>query len=88
MPDPDDLDLRLLTTVPTNAEAVILVGDLDSVGIPAVQRSSSQLGRVYGSSGPVDVYVRAADLSPAREVLSAPVSEEGLLEAEERSEGG
>ena len=83
MPEQHEQDLALLTTVASSAEAVMLIGDLDSLGISAVQRSSSHVGGVFGAPLPVDVYVRADDLDRARQVLSEPVSDEELLRAEE-----
>jgi Putative prokaryotic signal transducing protein len=84
----DQSELKLLTTVPSSAEAVILIGDLDSMGIPAAQRSSAHVGGIFGSPLRVDIYVRADDLERARQVLSEPVSEDELLHAEEEGEEG
>lgn len=84
----DEQDLRLLTTVPGSAEAAILIGDLDSMGIPAMQRASGHAGGIFGTPLPVDIYVRADDLERAREVLSTPTSEDELLHAEEEAEDG
>jgi hypothetical protein len=89
MPDDDgEQDLRLLTTVPSSTEAVILIGDLDSVGIPAIQRAGGHGGGVFGNPVPVDIYVRAGDVDGARAALSQPVSEDELLHAEQDGEGG
>jgi len=87
MPDQNQQDLRLLTTVPSSAEAVMVVGDLEAAGIRAIPEASTRGDTVFGAPIPLDIYVRADDLDRAREVLSEPLSEDELLRAEEDGEG-
>jgi hypothetical protein len=41
---PEHASLKLLTTVPSDAEAVILIGDLEAVGIRAIPEASTKGG--------------------------------------------
>ncbi|HMD57308.1 MAG TPA: DUF2007 domain-containing protein [Solirubrobacteraceae bacterium] len=76
--------LKILTTVQSAAEAEIVVGDLQSSGIRAIERPGVLSGGSYGSPGSRDVYVELEDLERAREVLdSEPMSEDELIKAEE-----
>jgi hypothetical protein len=78
--------LELLTTVPSSAEAVMVAGDLEALGVRAVVDASSKGRGIYGTPAPLDIFVEAHDLERAREVLNAqPMSEEELLEAEEQA---
>jgi hypothetical protein len=78
--------LKILTTVPSNAEAVMVVGELDAAGIRAMPRSSTQAMGPWGTAGPRDIYVEAYDLDRAREVLSTKaMSEDELIQAEEEA---
>jgi hypothetical protein len=80
---PQEPTLKILTTVPSNAEAVMVVGDLEATGIRAMQRSSTQAIGPWGATGPRDIYVDQQDLDRAREVLNAePMSEDELVQAE------
>jgi hypothetical protein len=83
---PQEPTLKILTTVPSNAEAVMVVGDLEATGIRAMQRSSTQAIGPWGASGPCDIYVEEHDLDRAREVLSTDaMSEDELVQAEEEA---
>lgn len=88
MSDENDQDPTLLTTVPSSTEAVILIGDLESLGIQAAQRASSHVGGIFGTPLRVDIYVRAGDVDRARAAIADSPSEEELLDAEQESEGG
>ena len=51
--DQPELALEVLTTVPGSSEATIVVGDLESAGIHAVQRPGKQPGGLYRHSDDV-----------------------------------
>jgi hypothetical protein len=73
--------LKILTSVPTRAEAGMVIGDLEASGIYAMQRPDT---RPLGL-GACDIYVREHDFDRAREVLNEPISEDELIQAEEEA---
>jgi len=81
--------LKLVATVPSSAEAVIVAGELEAVGIRAIPEPSTKGGSVYGAPVPLDIFVEEQDLDRAQEVLDAqPMSEEELLDAEKQPRDG
>jgi hypothetical protein len=81
--------LKILTTVRSNAEAAIIVGDLEASGIQAMQRPGALPGGLWGATGSRDVYVEERDFERAREILDAePMSEDELVRAEEDDAAG
>lgn len=84
----DGTALEVLTTVPSAAEATIVIGDLDAAGIAALPRPSAHGSALWGAPQPLDICVAEADLARAREVLDAgAISEEELLRAEQQAAG-
>jgi hypothetical protein len=78
--------LKILTTVPSNAEAAMVVGELEGAGIQAMQRPGALPGGLWGGPGSCDIYVEQQDLDRAREVLSTEaISEDELVQAEEEA---
>lgn len=78
--------LKILTTVPGNAEATMVVGDLEAAGVPATPQLSTRADSLWGGPTPVDIYVDERDLDRAREVLNTEaMSEDELLQAEEEA---
>src|ERR1035437_1921094 len=78
--------LKILTTVPSNAEAAMVVVELEGAGIQAMQRPGALPGGLWGGPGSCDIYVEEQDLDQARGVLNAtPMSEDELVDAEEEA---
>ena len=76
--------LKILATVPSSAEADIVVGDLAASGIQARQRPGALPGGLWGAPGSREIYVEEQDLDRAREILdSEPMNEGELVRAEE-----
>jgi len=91
---PDDqhepqTELKILTTVRSNAEAAIIVGDLEASGIQAMQRPGALPGGLWGAAGSREIYVEERDFERASEILNAePMSEDELVKAEEDDAAG
>jgi hypothetical protein len=68
--DPQQPTLKILTTVPSNAEAAMVVGELEGAGIQAMQRPGALPGGLWGGPGSCDIYVEQQDLDRVREVIN------------------
>ncbi len=63
----------------------MVVGDLEGAGIRATQRSGAQGSGLWGAPAPCDILVDEQDLDRALGVLNVPVSEDELVQAEEKA---
>jgi Putative prokaryotic signal transducing protein len=79
-PPQQEPTLKILTSVRNNAEARMVIGDLEAAGIRAMHRPSARSLGLWAR----EIYAEEQDLDRAREVLNAePMSEDELIRAEE-----
>jgi hypothetical protein len=74
LPDVDPDDAVVLTVVPTEAEAEIVLGLLQSAGIDGTYRDTEAIDSPiedFTAAGPREILVREEDLEAARELIAS-----------------